>query len=542
VPLKFRWSPSGRAKQQLDEAAGWQRLVAITAGTPAAAHVAGATQVAAPGFDANHANYARWREAHRKQTLRARIERQRAAQAALHGPPVIGAVLPCQVDPALVVRPTIQIALLTQATHDVSGTRLGQATGRSVAQLLTHLRQTLTALEDELNVRARHHEAQDLTHNGAPPVRLFVASEWYFRPAGRTYSTAEHGAVIAGLEGLSAEFPDWLLCPGTIYWSPDPPANPILRVFNQAPVLHAGSVILTRTKHNEHDIPVQTQGLETWGMNNPGALPGAITPASVAPAIFNHAALEWCLDICRDHAVGEGACGYAAAAPANPGPNVYIVTANTTPLEDHFNLARNNGVLVHCDGGNGAYAVYTVNRVVAFNAPALNGALLAYQPLFAAQRAPLLAFADAQIHVHQTRQDPAYVTFMARFTPMMAPASVDPLRAALLLAHGLAGAPHTHNGDTRDAYCIEQVLLAPHVVGGVATTPAEALAMAAYFPHLRAQGVAQHVMAPLIAPGNATFVAKAAVILQAGAVNKVAVAALGHQPHASASLFPLIDT
>jgi hypothetical protein len=543
LTLKFRWTQSGRVKQQQDELAAWQSLVASVQGTGSQASVAAATVVggggAVVGFNTAHANYALWRDAHRVLTRRARVERQRQQQVAAAGLPAIGAVQPCQVDAALAVRQTLQIALLEEPTSDVAGTRLSGNNGKSVAKLLAHMRAVLDAVDDELNVRARHREAQDLTISGMPPLKLFVAPEWYFRPPGRAYTTAERAAVITGLEAISRSYPDWLLVPGSIYWSPDPPANAIIRVWNQAPVLYAGELLLTRTKRNEHDIPVPMQNRETWGMNNPAALPGAIAAPSLQPAIFNHGAREWCVDICRDHFVGEGACGYAATAPGSAGAHVYVVTSNTTALADCFLAARNNGVVVHCDGGTSTWRVYTMGRAGGGLA-AINAQLLAYQIAFAAQRAPSLTFADAQIHVAHDRLDPAYLTFRPRFDHTMALLG-DPTTIAVTGALAIAGAPHNHNDSTREAFRIEDVILNNRVVNGAAPTPAEQVAMTAYVNHLRTQGVALHQLTALTVPGNPAEVAKNALIAAAGAINRVQVNALGPAPHPSASLFPLID-
>jgi hypothetical protein len=543
VPLTFRWTPSGRVKQRLDEQAGWTRLVAAVNGTPSQASVAAATH---PGGAPNkhHANYAQWRDAHRVMTRRARQERQRQQQIAAAGPPVLGNVLPCHVDPALVVRQTIQIAIMREPTSEVTGTLIGAATGRSPAQLLAHLREVLGALEEELVVRARHQEAQDLTINGTPPFKLIVASEWYFRPPGRAYTIAEKNAIVTGVEAVSRAFPDWLMVPGSIYWSPDPPAQPIVRVYNQAVVLFAGNVIQTRTKRNEHDIPVQTVDHETWGMNFPAVLPPGIAPASLQPAIFAHAGRDYCVDICRDHFVGEGACGFAATAPASPGAHVYVVTSNNTAITPEFVAARHNGILVHCDGGTTTWVVNRVTRGTGLNA--LNAQLLAYQVAFAAQRAPGLTYSDALIRVANDRLDPAYLTFMPRYQATMA-LPADPTTVNVQNALALAGAAHNLNADTQQAFRITRVLGPPALaVGGAVATPAEGIAMTTYAGHLGTQGTSLSQWQALLGPASATGVAKNALIAAVtggapGAVVLAAQAALAHQPHPRARLFPLLD-
>ncbi len=537
MPLTTRFTRDGRTKQAADELEGWRRLAAIVAGTPAAVSVAAATTMAGglvTGFNTGHPNYAQWRPAHRVLTRRARQERQRQQQVA--AAPALGPLLLCHVNPALVVRPTVQIAIVTETTSDVTGNH-----HRSIAVILAHLRTTLEALENELLVRARHRELQDLTINGAPPTRIMVAAEWFFRPALRAYTTAEHAAVLAGLRALSREFPDWLLVPGSIYWSPDAPATPIIRVFNQAVVLYAGDVIATRTKRNEHDIPAQTADHEEWGMNAPaGPVPAAIAGPSLVPTIFNHAGAQWALDVCRDHYVGEAARHYVVTFPASVGPDIYIVTSNNTVLADEFLAVRNNGLVIHCDGGTSTWQVHRVTRPGGLNAIA--GQLGAHDATFIAQRAPGETYAHTSIRVHQAMRDPAYVTFRARYDVMMNPATGDPMRGALNGLLAIAGLPHTTNTDTENAFRITQILAGAMAVGGVATSVAEQAAMTAYAALLHTQGVSSAAWQALCVPGNATALAKAAITAAlVPPIVKAAQAPLAHQPTNRATLFPLQD-
>ena len=91
-------------------------------------------------------------------------------------------------------------------------------------------------IEDRIaNIRAQIQEAEDaLGREGvrttrAHEVRIFIAPEWYFRKSNQadvatnagvpSYDHAEFLDIVQRCKALSLLFPDWLIIPGTIYWT-----------------------------------------------------------------------------------------------------------------------------------------------------------------------------------------------------------------------------------------------------------------------------------------------------------------------------------
>ncbi|MFS8064971.1 MAG: hypothetical protein ACMG6S_01240 [Byssovorax sp.] len=91
-------------------------------------------------------------------------------------------------------------------------------------------------VQDRLDdIQAQIQEAEDaLAAEGvrttpAHEIRIFIASEWYFRKSNQadvtthaghpSYDHAEFLDIVQRCKALSLLFPDWLIIPGTIYWT-----------------------------------------------------------------------------------------------------------------------------------------------------------------------------------------------------------------------------------------------------------------------------------------------------------------------------------
>ncbi|MHC5109561.1 MAG: hypothetical protein ACYTHJ_06745 [Planctomycetota bacterium] len=536
MALTYRFTDEGKQKQAADELEGWKAICNTTQGQQNTDVNAVVSQRDAAGvptaIDTNHANYAAWKDAHKNFTKKARQERQRQQEAAANPPPAAGPIQACHVDPALNVRDTIRVAILDRATSETAGTRLGKNSGRSIADLLKHIDKSLENTDKELARRDRHQEAHDLRIQGHPPVRVFVAAEWYFRPEGTAYTPAQKQTIITGLEKISRKYTDWLIIPGSIYWTPDNLANPPVNVYNQAPVLFAGAVIKTRTKWNEHDIPTERQDThEIWGMDNPAVLPAGVTAASTQTAIFNNQGIDWCLDICRDHYVGEGVRGYAATAA---GADVYVVISNDTAIADEFIAAINNGILIHCDGAAQGVHVYRVTRPGGLNA--LNAQITNYNTAFVAERNQSLALATAQRQQAVFANDPHYQTFINRYRGFAGGVSSDPVLKGQL--ETLCTGNDNLNNWTREAFFIEEILTNNHTIGGQPTTAAEQASMGNFYPLKRQEGMAADALAQATPAKTA---AKAALAAAATVTKNEIAQQIAHAPAGDLSVYELID-
>ena len=452
MPFTHRLTRSGRRKQRQDEANAWGLLIRSLVGTPNH-HEVDNLAIRALGqiVGVNRASphYAKWREAHRRLTRRARRDRQREQAAA---PPYHAwhPFVPCRVAPGTNVRATIRLAALsTRTLEDHGGGTILSAGGvpatapkASTAQLMQHLDQTLEAIEDELLDAGTHREDHDLRAADAPPVQVLLGTEWYFRVRGRALTLAERDQILTDLEALSAKYPEWLLVPGSIYWSPDPPANPTIRVYNQAPVLYGGSLLALRTKRESHDIDSSRNVLayQRWGMDAPTTT-GAPHPFEVpaptrALCSFRHRNLTFNVEICRDQFVGDATALYLAAG--QHGADVFLLMSKGTQLTPGFAPAVNNGLLVWCDGsGAGSHQYRRVTRAQPLThnwaAPA-NHPMIDYRVAFVPQRDHDVLSAHGLHESYRIEIDnaPDFAAFMGRFDQVFGPANTDPvLKAAV---------------------------------------------------------------------------------------------------------------
>ena len=467
MPFKYRLTPSGKLKQLRDEASAWGLLIDALAGTPNHAQVNGLA-VRNPlnvitGVNTGSPNFPRWRDAHKRLTLRARRDRQREQQAVAAGGPYHATPgVPLRVDPALVIRDTVRVAALhTRTSEDHGGGTMLQAVGNAkatLAQLHQHLEAVLTAIEDELLDAATHHVDHDLRAAGHAPLQILLATEWYFRIPNRPFTQAERDGILTSLQALSLRYPEWLIVPGSIYWSPDPLANASIRVFNQAPAFYGEAQLAIRTKRESHDIDsdLNVRAHERWGPDYPTAVPlvappATITAASQALCDFPLRGRNFCVEICRDQFVGDATKGYLNAG--QPGADVFLFLYNGTTPVPGFLPVVHNGIAVYCDGtGPGAHQFLRVTRAQPLThnwaGPAMHP-FLQYRNAFEPERDhdALSAHGFNEARLLENQNDPNLVAFLTSYDDVyvrnMHPAFKTAIDGPLGLIMGVAalGAP-----------------------------------------------------------------------------------------------------
>lgn len=501
MALTHRFTTAGKAKQLADERAAWTALAAAAVGTPLHAQILaiGAWNIAGACTNVNtaHVNYPDWLRAHQLFTKRARRERQRTQTAqALNGGlpnhPIPLAHLPCQVLPVLNVRDTLRAAIMHTGTREGGATRItpGGAHNGTTAQLLTHLKKQLKKIENELADVATHREQHDLRSAGHPPLQVFLATEWYFRPAGRPHTAAEKANIIVQLQALSRRFPDWLIVPGSIYWSPDPLANATVRVFNTTLALWAGSVLCERRKCESHDIDGADTHHERWGPDSAAPLAG-IPAASAQPGFFTLNGREFCLEICRDHSVGDAVEGYlnAVGGPL-PGAHVYLFTSNGTVIAPGFLPVQDNGLVLFCDGsGGGAQQYLRVNRVNPLNHAGNLVPFGNYRGAFVPER---IGYSVASDHLDDATaiehaNAAPFAAFMLRYNALYGnPSSDAVLQGIINVAVGLIAPAPNGAGmmPWQKGLRIQRILAGGVLPTGVAIPAAQVLAMTPYANHL----------------------------------------------------------
>ena len=556
MPLTYRFTAAGKAKQLQDERAAWRALTEAAAGT---AHHATLVAIGTWGVggvctnvNAAHPAYAQWLEAHKSFTLRARRERQRrqAAMAANggapnHPPPL--AHLPCQVNPALNVRDTLLAAIMHTATREGGATRLapGGNFDATTPQLLRHLKKQLKKIEAVLSDPVAQHEFHDLTSAGHPPLKVFLTTEWYFRPAGRPHTLAEKNQIVQSLEGLRREYPDWLLVPGSIFWSPDPLANATVRVYNTAVALWAGSVLRERRKRESHDIDHAVGYHERWG---PDEVPGdvGVPAASTQPGFFQLHGRDFCLEICRDQRVGDALAGclLGGVGPA-AGADVHLFTSNGTTVTDGLLPVRHQGLVLFCDGANLNQRFLRVTRVNPVNHAPNVLPFTNYRAGFTAERNIMAAAYGHMDNITLIERAPSanLQAFLARYNALYAAPSSDPvLQAAVNVAVGLVvPAPAgPQQAVWTKGLRIQQILAGGALPTGVPIPPGEAADAAAYAHELVQSGVQLQAATATSAATTALHVAAG---LQFNVVVANAFAGTTPIPNAAADLtvYQLVD-
>jgi hypothetical protein len=498
MALTTRLTPSGQAKQAADEYAAWKTLTLNAVGTAEHGNlVATATWNVAGNVTAINrttATYIAFKPAHKNATVRARMDRQREQHALAHIGPHPTAGIPCRVLHTAVIRDTIRLAILPVQTREDygGGTMLtpGNATKATLPQLMAYLDRTLEKIEASLRDPANHRDEADLRAADHPPLQILLSSEWFFRLPNRPFTQIERTSIETQLIALSRKYPEWLLVPGSIYWSPDAPANPTIRVYNQALVLFAGSLIHTRTKRESHDIDgdLAVRSKERWGPDWPIAVPLAVQPVTVPlatldAAIFTHKGLDFCVEICRDQWIGDAVAGYFNHAANNTGADVYLFTSNGTTWQDEFAPVRDQGIAVWCDGsGVGSHTYSRMTRVnpINHNMVPFNN----FRAAFVVDRSHDVlsghGFNDAQLIERQN--SPAYQSFMARYAPVFNNPTTDALlrNAADLHVAGIPGAGGVVQQYYEKGLRIQFLLVGGVLPTGIPITAAEILVMTPY--------------------------------------------------------------
>jgi hypothetical protein len=184
-------------------------------------------------------------------------------------------------------------------------------------------------------------------------MRVFAAPEWLFRRSDRPLTEQEKDDILAQLTHLAAEYPQWLIVPGTIFFTTSPPGALVNDVFNIAPVFHEGQVRLL-TKQHEQDalvtaadrISAPWKTLERWAA------------AGSESRIFTTGdGLRYAVEICRDH-VRRMALLDADLQTVD----VQIVVSNGVELQTDSIIARHNGVVIQVDGAGGRVTAHRVVR------------------------------------------------------------------------------------------------------------------------------------------------------------------------------------
>jgi hypothetical protein len=207
-------------------------------------------------------------------------------------------------------------------------------------------------LVSKLNAANTHLE----TNNDPAPNRLFLAPEWYFRPAKGAYTRNDMSQIVNALLTASIDAKKFLIIPGSIYWGEK--VGKTTMIYNTTPVVWNGTLLAVITKQNEADIDAERKadGSETWGIGHQnGKTQDQITSelrqlfgGSTLPTtgLFKWSPnIEVAVEICRDHNSGR-----LVDSVGNTQTDLHIVISNSTRPTPSKTISKIGGYAMQCEG------------------------------------------------------------------------------------------------------------------------------------------------------------------------------------------------
>jgi hypothetical protein len=194
-------------------------------------------------------------------------------------------------------------------------------------------------------------------------LTIFLAPAFYFKYGhGKPYSRTAFYHVRLYMAMLSAEFPDVLWVPGTVWWSePAKPDEDMVIVHNTALVYFQGQLIRTWQKERLSTLECLNAGPEVWDRWE--VEHARIVDETQEPSFLVcherdplHVGIEICLDhrtLDQKEAPSYGALRtfYAKHYPHGRGVDIHLHTTVGVPIHPENVVARSGGLFLRCDGG-----------------------------------------------------------------------------------------------------------------------------------------------------------------------------------------------
>lgn len=197
-----------------------------------------------------------------------------------------------------------------------------------------------------------------LPHVEQDALPLFLAPEFFFKCKGRPFDYAAFFNGCEYLKTLSAQIPDVLWIPGTIWWqTPDKDDARKTVVHNTALVLRAGRIVHSWQKVKVSDLDgLEQEDGESWDRHLPEY--ETILDETQDPFfgidVDGAEPLAAAIEVCLDHGLGYLRSEYEERnGEAGAGVDLHILTAAGMTVHGENVIARSGGYIVRCDGGEG---------------------------------------------------------------------------------------------------------------------------------------------------------------------------------------------
>lgn len=229
---------------------------------------------------------------------------------------------------------------------------------------------------DMLVPRIQQAEQQRLQYEtanaGTDAVGVFLAPEWYFKRAPEPYSDAERDQIISRLEGVSANYPQVVIVPGTIVWRKAGGgkfSRQRAEMGNLAPVIFGGKTIM---RHEKFINAGDTEGYQfdegdAFGEADEDHMRGdnvkkanreykrhrPDTMADAGTSFFEIGNVEFSVEICGDHSSRNRAFQemVQSGTENNPaqGAHVQLLVSHGAAFSRSRHAGRLGGVGFHAD-------------------------------------------------------------------------------------------------------------------------------------------------------------------------------------------------
>lgn len=196
--------------------------------------------------------------------------------------------------------------------------------------------------------------------DGSQTLKVFLAPEFYFRPLyggpSSSYANEDMKQIYQAIKAhcrAEAAYADWLIAPGTIFWS----AENKIGNTKAIPVLYRNSAMAFKGGHAEApEVYVEKRlvsTLDSAPMDINRSFKQADVGATVAREnFFSIDGIQFCLEVCLDHGIGLVAGTlkqWNANWGAKPNVKVHLLTACGMPFGEQ-NCASPTALMLRCDG------------------------------------------------------------------------------------------------------------------------------------------------------------------------------------------------
>jgi hypothetical protein len=194
----------------------------------------------------------------------------------------------------------------------------------NVARQIQAMMQLIDDAWTKHQVQLQEMRAEDPDLDARSILSVFVGPEWFFGFV-RVYNSDQKAEVIDAVLGASAAYPEMLIIPGTILWSPDDKG-----ILNTLPVAKGGTLLREQSKKHwggdsgpdSQFIGVDHKNRKKW-----------VRSEDESP-FLDLGNLKIAIDICQDHDMAQAKQNMYTSARPGSGVDLHLVVSAGQSLND----------------------------------------------------------------------------------------------------------------------------------------------------------------------------------------------------------------